>query len=442
MAEKLRSFARGEDEAPELASPAAASPSWLPAVLASLRHRNFRLFISGQMISLIGTWMQSIAQSWLVYRLTHSSALLGLVVFAGQIPVLLLATIGGTVADRRSRHRIVIATQITSMVLAFILAGLTLSGLIQVWQIFALSIALGIVNAFDIPARQSFIVQMVGRDDLTNAIALNSSVFNGARIVGPAIAGILVAAIGEGWCFFANGASYIAVIIGLLLMDIRPVRRLKPASSALAHVAEGFHFVWKSRPIRALLLLLGVTSLTAMPFTVLMPIFADQILHGGARGLGILMGLSGVGALTGALFLAARPSLRGLGRVIAGSSLGFGTSLILFGISKVFWLSGLLLVGVGFFMLSQMASSNSLIQAMSPDHLRGRVMAVYSMMFMGMAPFGALFAGFLAQRIGAPLTVAIGGASCAVASLVFGSRLSSLRAEARKLISGQMFETP
>ncbi len=394
------------------------------------------------MISLIGTWMQSIAQSWLVYRLTRSSALLGLVVFAGQIPVLLLATIGGTVADRHSRHRIVIATQTTSMALAFILAGLTLSGLIQVWQIFALSIALGIVNAFDIPARQSFIVQMVGRDDLTNAIALNSSVFNGARIIGPAIAGILVAAIGEGWCFFANGASYIAVIIGLLLMDIRPTMRLKPASSALSHVAEGFYFVWKSRPIRALLLLLGVTSLTAMPFTVLMPIFADQILHGGARGLGILMGFSGVGALTGALFLAARPSLRGLGRVIAGSSLGFGTSLILFAISKVFWLSGLLLVCVGFCMLSQMASSNSLIQAMSPDHLRGRVMAVYSMMFMGMAPFGALFAGFLAQRIGAPLTVAIGGASCVVASLVFGSRLSSLRAEARKLISGQALETP
>jgi len=444
MAEKSRSLARGEDEAeaPRPPLPVAARPSWLPAVLASLRHRNFRLFISGQMISLIGTWMQSIAQSWLVYRLTRSSALLGLVVFAGQIPVLLLATIGGTVADRHSRHRIVIATQTTSMVLAFILAGLTLSGLIQIWQIFALSIGLGIVNAFDIPARQSFIVQMVGREDLTNAIALNSSVFNGARIVGPAIAGILVAAIGEGWCFFANGASYIAVIIGLLLMDIRPAKRLKPASSALAHVAEGFHFVWKSRPIRALLLLLGVTSLTAMPFTVLMPIFADQILHGGARGLGILMGLSGVGALTGALFLAARPSLRGLGRVIAVSSLGFGTSLILFGMSKVFWLSGVLLVGVGFFMLSQMASSNSLIQAMSPDHLRGRVMAVYSMMFMGMAPFGALFAGFLAQRIGAPLTVAIGGASCAVASLVFGSRLSSLRAEARKLISGQTFETP
>ena len=298
------------------------------------------------------------------------------------------------------------------------------------------------MNAFDIPARQSFIVEMVGRDDLTNAIALNSSVFNGARIVGPAIAGMLVAAIGEGWCFFVNGASYIAVIAGLLMMDLPPVKRVRPTASALAHIAEGFHFVWKSRPIRALLLLLGVTSLTGMPFTVLMPIFADQILHGGARGLGILMGMSGVGALAGALFLAGRPSLRGLGKVIAGSSLGFGTSLILFAMSKSFWLSGLLLVSVGFFMLSQMASSNSLIQAMSPDHLRGRVMAVYSMMFLGMAPFGALFAGFLAQRIGAPLTVAVGGAACALASLVFGSRLSSLRAEARRLITGQTFETP
>jgi len=282
---------------------------------------------------------------------------------------------------------------------------------------------------------------MVGREDLTNAIALNSSVFNGARILGPAIAGILVAAVGEGWCFFLNGASYIAVIAGLLMMDIRPFNRVHPVGSALAHIAEGFQYVWKSRPIRALLLLLGITSLTGMPFTVLMPIFADQVLHGGARGLGILMGLSGVGALAGALFLAARPSLRGLGRVIAGSSLGFGISLILFGMSKLFWLSGLLLVLVGFFMLSQMASSNSLVQAMSPDRLRGRIMAVYSMMFLGIAPFGALFAGFLAERIGAPLTVGIGGACCAAASLVFGSRLSSLRAEARKLLQQDMFET-
>ncbi len=429
------------DPGSEPLRPGAQRPSRLPAVLASLRHRNFRLFISGQMISLIGTWMQSIALSWLIYRLTHSSALLGLVVFAGQIPVLLLATIGGTVADRRSRHRTVIATQIASMVLASILAGLTLGGVIQVWHIFALSISLGVVNAFDIPARQAFIVEMVGREDLTNAIALNSSIFNGARIVGPAIAGILVAAIGEGWCFLVNAASYIAVIAGLLLMDIPRVNRVRPGGSAMAHIAEGFSFVWKSRPIRALLLLLGITSLTGMPYAVLMPIFADQILHGGARGLGILMGLSGVGALAGALFLAARPSLRGIGRVIAGSSLGFGTSLILFGMSRAFWLSGLLLVFVGFFMLSQMASSNSLIQAMSPDRLRGRVMAVYSMMFLGMAPFGALFAGFLAQRIGAPLTVAIGGACCGAASLVFGSRLSSLRADARKLMTDRTFDT-
>lgn len=414
--------------------------SWLQVMVASLRHRNFRLFISGQMISLVGTWMQSVAESWLVYRLTHSSAILGLVVFTGRIPVLLLATIGGAVADRHNRHRIVIGTQVASMVLAFILAGLTLSGVVQVWQIFALSTCLGIVNAFDIPARQSFIVEMAGREDLTNAIALNSSVFNGARIIGPAIAGILVAAIGEGWCFFVNGVSYIAVIGGLFMMDIHPTRSVRPTVSALAHIVEGFHFAWTSRPIRALLLLLGVTSLTGMPFTVLMPIFADRILHGGARGLGILMGLSGVGALAGALFLAARPSIRGLGKVIAGSSLGFGASLILFGLSRIFWLSGLVLVLVGFFMLSQMASSNSLIQAMSPDRLRGRIMAVYSMMLLGMAPLGALFAGFLAQRIGAPLTVVIGGAACGAASLVFGSRLSSLRAEALRLIAGQTFE--
>ncbi|MBI4164957.1 MAG: MFS transporter [Acidobacteria bacterium] len=402
----------------------------------ALRHRNYRLFFSGQIISLIGTWMQSVAQAWLVYRLTGSSLLLGLVGFANQIPVFLFAPLGGLVADRYSRHRIVIVTQTTAMVLALILSALTLLEHIQVWQIMVLATLLGVVYAFDIPARQAFIVDMVNSEDLLNAIALNSSIVNGARILGPAIAGVTVAAIGEGWCFFANGVSYIAVLAGLLLMIV-PARERRPGVSGLQSIAEGFRFVTQTGPIRVLLILLGVVSVTGMPYTVLMPIFADQILHGGARGLGWLMGASGVGALTGTLILAAKREVRGLGRWITFASVGFGSSMILFALSRSFYLSIALLVPVGFSMMLQMASSNTLIQTMSPDALRGRVMAVYSMMFMGMAPFGALLAGALADRLGAPTTVALGGFACLLGALVFASRWPSLRGEARQLILAQ-----
>jgi len=409
----------------------------LPVTLRALRHRNFQLFFSGQLISLIGTWMQNIAQSWLVYRLTGSSLLLGAVGFAGQIPVFLVAPIGGATADRHNRHRVVITTQVASMVLAFVLAALTLTGKVQVWHIFVLAVLLGVVNSFDIPGRQSFLVDMVGKEDLMNAIALNSSMFNGARIVGPAIAGVLVASIGEGWCFFANGVSYIAVIIGLLMMRVEAPRKLAHGGSHLRHIIEGFQFVRRTGPIRALLLLLGLISLVAMPYTVLMPVFADRILHGGARGLGILMGATGVGALLGALTLASRSGLSGLGRWIAFSCAGFGISLILFSLSRNFWLSTSLLVPVGFCMMLDMSSSNTLIQAMVPDELRGRVMAVYSMMFMGMAPFGALIAGALADRIGAPVTVALGAIACIGGAILFGLRLPNLRVEARQLILAQ-----
>ena len=381
--------------------------------------------------------MQNIAQSWLVYRLTGSSVLLGMVGFAGQIPVFLFSPPGGIVADRYSRHKVVIATQAASMLLAFALAGLTLTGAVQVWHVFVLSALLGVVNSFDIPARQAFLMDMVGREDLINAIALNSSMFNGARIVGPAVAGILVASIGEGWCFFANGVSYIAVLAGLAMMHVTPHRSLPNAGSALAHVIEGFRFVVHNAPIHWLLILLGVLSLTGMPFAVLMPIFADQILHGGAEGLGLLMGASGVGALAGALVLAARQSVRGLGRWVAISAFAFGVALVFFGISKSFWLSCVVLVPLGFTMMIEMGSSNTLIQTMSPDHLRGRVISVYSMMFMGMSPIGSLLAGLCADRFGAPWTVAGGGIICAVAAVVFGLRLPSLRAEAHRLIVAQ-----
>ena len=417
----------------------------------ALRHRNFQLFFSGQLISLIGTWMQNVAQSWLVYRLTGSGLLLGSVGFASQIPVFLIAPLGGITADRSNRHRVVIATQVASMVLAFALAALTLSGRVQVWHVFVLAALLGVVNAFDIPGRQSFLVDMVGKEDLMNAIALNSSMFNGARVIGPAVAGILVAKLGEGWCFFANAVSYIAVIIGLLLMNVQAPARVAAHTSPLKHILEGFHFVSRTAPIRALLLLLGVVSVTGMPYVVLMPIFADRILHGGgqklatllgshdlgAMRLGILMGASGVGALLGALTLAGRSGVKGLGRWVAVCCAGFGVSLVLFAFSKLFWVSVILLLPVGYFIMLQMASSNTLIQVMVPDAMRGRAMAVYSMMFMGLAPIGALLGGALSDRIGAPKTVALGGLAAAAGAWWFATQLPKIRAEARELMVAQ-----
>src|SRR6266404_4592232 len=418
------------------AEPVAPGESRWSVGMRALKHRNFQLFFSGQLVSLVGTWMQTVAQSWLVYRITKSSLLLGSVGFASQIPVFLMAPIGGMVADRVNRHRIVIATQAAAMILALILATLTLANIVTVPEIFVLAALLGVVNAFDIPGRQSFLVDMVGKEDLMNAIALNSSMFNGARVIGPAIAGILVAKIGEGWCFFANAVSYIAVIIGLVLMRVPP-RTHRPTGSPIAHIIEGFRFVKNTAPIKALLLLLGLISLVAMPYTVLMPIFADRILHGGARGLGILMGATGVGALLGALTLATRTGVHGLGRWVTFSCAGFAITLMVFALSKNFWLSAALLVPVGFCIMLEMSSSNTLIQAMVPDHLRGRVMSVYSMMFMGMAPFGALFGGALADRIGAPMTVCMGAVACLGGAVIFGLRLPKLRVEARRLIVAQ-----
>ncbi|MDR3699819.1 MAG: MFS transporter [Candidatus Sulfopaludibacter sp.] len=409
----------------------------LPATLRALQYRNFQLFFSGQMISLIGTWMQNVAQAWLVYRMTGSSVLLGAIGFASQIPSFLFSPVAGIVADRYSRHRVVIATQTSSMLLAFVLAAVVLSGAVQIWHIFVLAILLGVVNAFDIPARQSFMVEMVGRGDLMNAIALNSSMFNASRVVGPAIAGILVASIGEGWCFFANAVSYIAVIVGLFLMKLPPYEKVKHEASPLAHVIEGFGWVIHNTPVHAILMLLGVVSLTAMPYSVLMPIFADRILHGGARALGTLMGATGVGALAAALVLASRKTLKGLGSWVAISAASFGVSLIAFAFSRWYWLSIAILVPVGFALMIEMGSSNTLIQSMVPDRLRGRVMAVYSMMFMGMGPIGSLLAGAAADRMGAPGTVAVGGVVCIAAAGTFAVFLPRFREHARRLILEQ-----
>jgi MFS family permease len=404
--------------------------------LRALRHRDFQLFFSGQLISLVGTWMQSVAQAWLVYKMTGSALLLGAVGFSSQFPVFLVAPFGGIAADRVNRQRLVIATQTASMILAGILAWLTLSHRVHVSHIFVLAALLGVVNAFDIPGRQAFLVDMVGKEDLMNAIALNSSMFNGARIIGPAVAGILVSRIGEGWCFAANAISYIAVIVGLLLMNVRCELRMG-SGSPIDDIVEGFQWVAGTKIIRTLLILLALVSLVGMPYTVLMPIFADKILHGGARGLGILMGATGVGALFGALTLAAKTGVKGLGRWVTITCAAFGVSLVLFAFSKWFWISVALLFPAGYSMMLQMACSNTLIQTMVPNELRGRVMALYSMSFMGLAPFGALFGGALAHSVGAPVTVAWGGVACVIGAIWFGRMLPDMRIEARRLIVAQ-----
>lgn len=415
--------------------PPADPPRGWPMARA-LRHRNFRLFFFGQLLSLPGTWIQAVAQSWLIYRLTDSAALLGLAGFASQFPVFLMAPLGGVLADRFSRHRLLIGTQLASAILALVLAALTLSGAVQVWQVFGLATLLGVVNGFDLPARQAFTVQLVGRADLPNAIALNSSAFNAARLIGPAVAGVLVAAAGEGWCFLLNGMSFATVLVALLAMRLEPVGRTVQTGSMLAQILDGVRYVRGHLPIRSLLLLLGMVSLAGMPYAVLMPVFAQRILGGGAQSLGILMSCAGGGALVGALLLAARRSHGGLGGWVPWAAFGFGLGLIAFSQSRSFWLSAALLVPTGFAMMVQMAASNTLLQMMVPDALRGRVMSLYSMMFMGMAPIGALLAGGAADVIGAPMTVAAGGALCILAAFWFRRRLPRIRGAARSLNLG------
>jgi MFS family permease len=387
----------------------------------ALRHRNFQLFTAGQLVSLIGTWMQTTAQLWLVYRLTGSAALLGVFGFANQIPMLVLASVGGYVGDRYSKHRGVIATQTVSMLLAFLLAGLTLTNFVKVWHLIAITLLVGIVNAFDVPIRQSFFVQMVGKEDLPNAIALNSSIFNGARVVGPAIAGFAIAKVGEGWCFFLNGLSFLAVIFALMAMKIEPQVHNDSGESPLQSLLNGFRFAMNDRPIRSTLLLMSMLSLFGLQYSVFMPIFAEDVLHSGARGLGLLMSAAGVGAVLGALQFAARTAYKGLAKWIAAMSVICSVCLLVFSQSKIFWLSIAVLFIVGFAATSQMAATNTTVQNRSPEQLRGRLMAVYATMFMGVQPIGALLAGGIAKRWGAPATLAIFGAICLLGSLIFAA---------------------
>ncbi|OIO06196.1 MAG: MFS transporter [Desulfovibrionaceae bacterium CG1_02_65_16] len=407
-------------------SPETGAKSILRGLSRSFHHRDYRLFFSGQFISLIGTWMQQTAQSWLVFRLTGSSLELGLVGFAGQFPIFLLAIFGGVMADRLNRRSVLVGTQAASMIQAALLAWLTLAGHIQVWQIMVLAAFLGVVNAVDIPTRQSFVVELVGKEDLHNAIALNSSMFNSARILGPSVAGILLAAVGEGWCFSINAVSYLAVIYCLLRMGVPARAPARAGVSLREHLREGFTYAWRTREVRTILLLLAVSSIIGMSYVVLMPVFAEQVLHSGPRGLGLLMAATGCGSLVGALVLAARQESRGIGRFAYFGMLSFGGSLVLFAFSANLWLSSLLLVPVGFSMIVSMAAANTMLQTLCPDELRGRVMALYSMVFMGMAPFGALLSGSLAHLFGAPATVAAGGVACIVVLGLFGRRLLTL----------------
>jgi MFS family permease len=389
------------------------------------------------LVSFSGTWMQSVAQSWLVYRLTGSEWLLGLIGFASQIPVFLLTPLGGVVADRRSRHRIIILTQILMMIQASILAVLTLSGRVTVGAVFALALALGLVNAFDLPARQSFLVELVGKQDLMNAIALNSSMIQASRVLGPSMAGIIIAWLGEGACFLVNAVSYLAVLAGLLVIRPKAGTSEQAAGSALSNLKEGFDYVRRTRPIRALLLMVAFVSIFGLSYIVLLPVFAAEILEGGPSALGFLTGSAGLGAMSGALTLAARRQVEGLGRVVAASAALFGAMIILFSLSRSLMLSTALLIPVGFALLLQMAASNTLLQTMVPDRMRGRVMSFFSMSLMGMAPFGSLLSGALATRLGAPRTVAFGGMLCLVAALLFWMRLPSLSRDGAPILIAQ-----
>ena len=384
----------------------------------ALRHRNFRLFVGGQIISLVGTWMQMVAQNWLVYRLTHSEWLLGVTGFCQYLPVFVLGPLGGLAADRYSRHRLVVLTQALSMLQALTLALLTLTAQIQVWHVLGLALVLGTINAFDMPGRQSLVIHLTGKDDLLNAIALNSAIFNAARVVGPAAAGLLVAGLGEGFCFLLNGLSFLAVLAGLLAMRLPPFAP-PPRQSPWAHLLDGFRYAHRTRLLRVLLGLVATITVSSMPALVLMPFFADAIFRRGSQGLGFLMGAMGTGAVVGTLVLAGRPRATGLARVIFVSALGVGLGYVLLALSPSFYVALVAAPVVGFSVMRHNTSVNTVIQVSIPDEYRGRIMALYAMMVVGVGPFGSLAAGALAARLGARLTVLLGGLLSLAAAAAF-----------------------
>jgi MFS family permease len=412
---------------PEPANGRGYSHAW-----RALKHRNFRLFFGGQTISLVGTWMTRIATSWLVYRLTGSALLLGTVSFAGQIPTFILAPVAGVLVDRWNRRQVLLWTQTLAMVQSLLLAWLTLSHRITIREILALSVMQGVINAFDMPGRQAFMGQMVEkRADLSNAIAINSSMVNSARLIGPSLAGLVIAASSEGWCFLIDGISYIAVIISLLMMRVKADAVRRETASMLAQIREGWSYVSTFVPIRTILVLFALISLMGMPYMVLMPVFAGSVLHGGPHTLGFLMSAAGVGALASALSLVLRRSVRGLTRMIAIAAIIFGAGLVSFGFSHWLWLSLVLLVFVGYGMMQGMTASNTIIQTLVPEEKRGRVMSYYMAAFVGMGPFGSLLAGSLAHWMGAPRTVMVTGSFCIAGGIWFWTQLPAIRKEMR-----------
>jgi MFS family permease len=409
---------------------ASAEPSGVKFIFRALKYRNYRLYFAGQGISLVGTWMQQIAMSWLVYRMTNSAFLLGMVGFLGNLPVLFFAPLAGVLADRWNRLRMIVWVQVAAMLQATILAVLVLTKTIQVWELIVLSIILGIVASFDIPIRQSFIRDLVERpDELSNAIALNSSMVNGSRLIGPTIAGILIATTGEGVCFLINAISFVAVIAALLAMKMPPSAGTAQHRSIIREMKDGVKYAYDFVPIRYVLLLLSLISLVGMPYTVLMPIFAKNILGGGAHTLGFLMSATGVGALCGAAFLASRKKVNALITVIAVSASIFGLGLILFSFSRVLWLSLAMMLITGFGMMVHMASCNTMLQTISEQDKRGRIMSFFTMAFRGVIPFGSLAAGSMAASIGAPYTLMIGGMACALGALLYARKLPTIRKE-------------
>lgn len=397
-------------------------------VFRSLQHRNYRLFFSGQTISLIGTWMQRIALSWLVYRMTGSEVLLGVVGFVAQIPSFLLAPVAGVLIDRWSRYRVLLVTQLISMIQAGILAWLSLTGTLEIWHIIVLSLVLGCINAFDMPARHSFVIDMVeNKDDMGNAIALNSMMFNGARLIGPSVAGVVLATTGEGVCFLINALSYIFIIISLLAMRVPAMGEKKKETKIFSELKEGFAYAFGFPPIKSIILLLGLVSLMGASYQVLMPVYAKDILHGDSHTFGFLMGAAGAGALLGAVYLASRESVMKLGRLIPAATALLSVGLVALAFNSSFLVSMFLMFFTGLGMMAQAAASNTIIQTITDDDKRGRVMSLYTMALMGAAPFGSLLAGWMAKLLGTPWTIFIGGAVCLIGALVFYKRLPTLK---------------
>jgi MFS family permease len=401
----------------------------LKMMFRSLRHKNFRLFVEGQSLSLIGTWLQMVALTWLVYKMTNSALMLGIVGFAGQLPMFVVAPFAGVFADRWNRHKMLLLTQSFALLQALLLTILVFLDVVQIWHIIILSIILGLINAFDMPIRQAFVFDMIEdhKEDVGNAIALNSSMVNAARLIGPSIAGILIATVGEGWCFLVNSISFIAVVVSLLRMQIKTKPKPIKDFKIYQQLKEGFSYSFNFAPIKNLILLLALVSLFSTSVTLLAPVIAKDYLKGSADTYGFLIAAYGSGALLGAIYLLNKNNVLGLGRIIALAVTVFGISLIFFGFSRIFFLSSILVFFAGTGMMLQIASTNTLLQTISEENKRGRVMSFYTMAFRGMSPFGSLIAGSLGNSIGAPATLVLSGGISLMGAFMFYLKLPALR---------------